>query len=270
MPELVHATGCLPNAARSAVVYTPSAPEFGWGWGDYTFWTAEAFLSAYGALDREETTLEADAFCRGLYPKLVGSLRLAFGAQVAAEDLAQDALVRTIECWDAVAAMDHPEAWCYRVAFNLARSGFRRHQAESRATARLGARRPHDDDPPEPDDVLAVRAALAHLPRRQRQAIVLRFYADLTVDQVAESMKCRPGTVKAHLHQGLVALRHAGLTGDGLSDEDRRVPDRTDVGPTGETSRDSTDVPSSVERPARVRRSRATAPPFEQDGAGDE
>ena len=160
--------------------------------------------------------MEADAFCRGLYPKLVGSLRLAFGVQVPAEDLAQDALVRTIERWDAVATMDHPEAWCYRVAFNLARSNFRRRRAEARATARLGGRRQTGGDPPKPDDVLAVRAALAHLPRRQRQAIVLRFYADLSVDQVAEAMKCRPGTVKAHLHQGLVALRHDGLVDDGL------------------------------------------------------
>lgn len=213
-------------------------------------------MSAYGALDREETTLEADAFCRGLYPKLVGSLRLAFGAQVPAEDLAQDALVRTIERWDAVAAMDHPEAWCYRVAFNLARSGFRRRQAEARATARLGARRPHDDDPPEPDDVLVVRAALAHLPRRQRQAIVLRFYADLTVDQVAESMKCRPGTVKAHLHQGLVTLRHQGLTDDGLVDDGlvddgpvepvpiRRGATAADASANSTCSHDTHDAPS--------------------------
>lgn len=162
--------------------------------------------------------MEADAFCRVLYPKLVGSLRLAYGAGVPAEDLAQDALVRTIERWDAVVAMEHPEAWCYRVAFNLARSGFRRRQAESRATVRLGTRRQTGGDPPEPDDVLAVRAALAHLPRRQRQAIVLRFYADLSVDQVAATMKCRPGTVKAHLHQGLVALRHQGLADDSLTD----------------------------------------------------
>ncbi|HET8931386.1 MAG TPA: sigma-70 family RNA polymerase sigma factor [Acidimicrobiales bacterium] len=226
-------------------------------------------MSAYGAIDREETTLEADAFCRGLYPKLVGSLRLAFGAQVPAEDLAQDALVRTIERWDAVAAMDHPEAWCYRVAFNLARSGFRRRQAEARATARLGARRPHDDDPPEPDDVLAVRAALAHLPRRQRQAIVLRYYADLSVDQVAETMKCRPGTVKAHLHQGLMALRHAGLTDDGLASEDLPGPDRPDVGPTVQLARGSAEVASDVEQPAHVRRPQTTAPPIEQQGVSD-
>ena len=139
--------------------------------------------------------MDADAFCRGLYPKLVGSLRLAFGAQVPAEDLAQDALVRTLERWDTVEAMEHPEAWCYRVAFNLARSAFRRRGAEARATARLDGRREAAAGAPEPADTLAVRNALAELPRRQRQAIVLRYFAVLTVVLVAATMLCQPGTV---------------------------------------------------------------------------
>ena len=41
---------------------------------------------------------------------------------------------------------------------------------------------------------------------------MLRFYSDLTVDQIGDAMSCRPGTVKAHLHQGLAALRASGLT----------------------------------------------------------
>lgn len=186
--------------------------------------------------------MDADAFCRGLYPKLVGSLRLAFGAQAPAEDLAQDALVRTIERWDTVEHMQYPEAWCYRVAFNLARSAFRRRGAEARATARLGGRRATAADGPEPTDTLAVRSALAGLPRRQRQAIVLRYYADLTVDQVAATMKCRPGTVKAHLHQGLVTLRHRGLVDDGL----------TEAGSTGDRVVDhvvGNDRPSAGRKP---------------------
>lgn len=220
--------------------------------------------------------MEADAFCRGLYPKLVGSLRLAFGVQVPAEDLAQDALVRAIERWDQVAVMDHPEAWCYRVAFNLARSGFRRRRAESRATARLGARRQPADDPPEPDDVLAVRAALAQLPHRQRQAIVLRFYADLTVDQVADAMKCRPGTVKAHLHRGLVALRREGLVDDGLIEPvpiGRETPTETSATEASARSprfRDTHDDTPPHRRSADVRRVAPGACGDEQHEVGDE
>ena len=154
--------------------------------------------------------LGPEAFCRAIHPKLVGSLRLYLGDVELARELAQDALVRVIEKWPQVRVMDHPEAWTYRVAFNLARSRLRRTMAEARARRRAG-------DPPTSSwgvdvaSVLAVRAAVADLAPRQRQAIVLRFYSDLTVDQIGEAMGCKPGTVKAHLHQGLTTLRSAGL-----------------------------------------------------------
>lgn len=157
-----------------------------------------------------------EAFCRAIHPRLVGSLRLYLGDVESARELAQDALVRVIERWPQVQAMDHPEAWTYRVAFNLARSRLRRVLAEGRARRRAG-------EPPTSSwgvdvaSVLAVRAAVGALPARQRQAVVLRFYSDLTIDQIGEAMGCRPGTVKAHLHQGLTALRSAGLTAPGAT-----------------------------------------------------
>jgi RNA polymerase sigma factor (sigma-70 family) len=158
----------------------------------------------------QDQDLGPEAFCRAIHPKLVGSLRLYLGDVETARELAQDALVRVIEKWPQLRVMDHPEAWTYRVAFNLARSRLRRTMAEARARRRAG-------DPPTSSwgvdvaSVLAVRAAVADLAPRQRQAIVLRFYGDLTVDQIGEAMGCKPGTVKAHLHQGLTALRSAGL-----------------------------------------------------------
>ena len=124
--------------------------------------------------------MERDSFCQALYPKLVGSLRLAFGPAVDAEDVAQEAMVRALERWEKVAAMDHPEAWVFRVAFNLARSRLRRRRAEGQATERL-ANRPTSPGGADVADAVAVRAAVAGLAKRQRQAIVLRFYADLTV-----------------------------------------------------------------------------------------
>lgn len=162
-----------------------------------------------------------DAFCCALHPKLVRSLRLYLGDHELAQELAQDALVRVIERWPQVSAMEHPEAWTYRVAFNLAHSRLRRRLAERRAHARAGAahRSSGDDDVAE---VLAVRAAVAALPPRQRQAVILRYFSDLTNAQAAGAMGCRPGTVKAHLHQAVAALRGAGLGSDttGLQDID--------------------------------------------------
>lgn len=154
-----------------------------------------------------------DDLCRRLHPRLVGALRLYLGDQGLAEELAQDALVRLVEHRGDLASIERPDAWAYRVAFNLARSRLRRLGAERRAVARRGPD-PTEATAPDLAAALAVRRALEHLPRRQRQAVVLRFYADLPVAEVAAAMGCRPGTAKAHLHQALAALRLAGLADD--------------------------------------------------------
>lgn len=156
---------------------------------------------------------DVDDLCRRLHPRLVGSLRLYLGDRGLAEELAQDALVRLVERSASVTSMERPDAWAYRVAFNLARSRLRRLGAERRATAKAGP------DPTEArtEDVaarVAVHRALALLPPRQRQAVVLRYFADLPLAEVAAAMSCRPGTVKAHLHQAVAALRLAGLADD--------------------------------------------------------
>jgi len=152
-----------------------------------------------------------DAFCRRLHPKLVGALRLYLGRPDVAEELAQEALVRVIQNWPKVATMDHADAWTFRVAFNLANSRLRRVLAERRAQHRSGpATTVHWNV--DVAEVLAVRAAVAALPPRQREAVVLRYFGDLSVEQVAQAMSCRPGTVKAHLHQAVANLRTSGLT----------------------------------------------------------
>jgi RNA polymerase sigma factor (sigma-70 family) len=85
----------------------------------------------------------------------------------------------------------------YRVAINLTNSWLRRRMAERRARARLGARAAGAHLDPDPADAVAIRRAVAALPRRQRTALVLRYYADLPVAEVAALMGCAPGTVKS-------------------------------------------------------------------------
>jgi len=156
------------------------------------------------------TSVGPDEFCRRMHPKLAGALRLYLGEPDVAAELAQEALVRAIERWPQVSAMERPDAWAYRVAFNLARSQLRRRLAERRATIRSGPA-PTSSWNVDVAEVLAVRSAVAALPPRQRQAVVLRYFGDLSTGDTALAMGCRPGTVKAHLHQALAALRHAGL-----------------------------------------------------------
>ena len=68
--------------------------------------------------------------------------------------------------------------------------------------------------------VIAVRVAVARLPQRQRTALVLRYFADLSVAETAEAMRCPEGTVKTLTRQAILALRSTGLIGDaGIEEE---------------------------------------------------
>jgi RNA polymerase sigma factor (sigma-70 family) len=53
----------------------------------------------------------------------------------------------------------------------------------------------------------AVRAALARLRPRQRAAVFLRYYLDLSEADIADALECRPGTVKSLLSRALTALK---------------------------------------------------------------
>ena len=82
---------------------------------------------------------DIDAFCRRTHPRLVRTLAAATGDAALADELAQEALARAWERWSHVRTLDLPEAWCYRVAINLARSQFRRRAAARRAHERMPA-----------------------------------------------------------------------------------------------------------------------------------
>jgi RNA polymerase sigma-70 factor (sigma-E family) len=162
------------------------------------------------------------AFVRLEHPRLVGALALYCGDLDLAEELAQEALARAVRDWNHLTTLRAPGAWTHRVAINLANSWYRRRAAEQRARARHG---PSEGGvAPEADhaDVLAVRAAVAALPRRQRAAVVLRYFADLPVADVAVAMGCAEGTVKSLTSKGMHALRGAL--------DDAPAPEVTDVG----------------------------------------
>ena len=143
---------------------------------------------------------------------MVASLTLYCGDRHLAEELAQEALARAWERWPDVSTMASPEAWTFATARNLARSRFRRRAAERRARRRLERERP----PADPDTAvgLAVRAAVAELPERQRATIVARYYLGYDVAATADLLGCAEGTVKAATSQALDRLRAAGLIDD--------------------------------------------------------
>ena len=107
-------------------------------------------------------------------------------------------------------AASNPDAfgpYLKKTVVNLCRKQFRRSKVE-RAYLEQEAHRPVPP-PTEPDVPVqeAVRSALSALSPRQRAAIVLRFYGDLSERDIADALGCRPGTVKSLIARGIEALR---------------------------------------------------------------
>ena len=147
----------------------------------------------------------AEEFCAQIHPNLVGVLVLQCKDPRLAEEVAQEALARAWERWPSVATMEFPEAWVYRVSFTVLYSYFRRRAAERRAYQKSPLL--DDGEVPDPAVALAVRQAVAGLPARERQAVALRYFADLSVEATAAAMGCRPGTVKSLTHHAMEHLR---------------------------------------------------------------
>ncbi len=154
--------------------------------------------------------LDLDVFCNRTRTRLVGALSLYLGDAGVAEELTNEALLRAIDRWEQVREMANPDGWVYAVSFNLARSRYRRLAAERRAHARL-SRRPDSTVDHDHAEAVEVRAALGRLPQRQRQAVVCRYFLDLSAADTAMAMRCSVGTVKVHLRTALASLRESGL-----------------------------------------------------------
>ena len=158
---------------------------------------------------------EADirAFVSTDYPRLVAGLAVVLGGRAAAEDAVQEALVRA---WERSRRGEHIESlrsWMAVVAMNLLRSRLRRLATEARASERLAdrdmARAGPLSEVRSTEDRLDLAGALRSLPRRQREALVLYYFADLDVAGTARALRIRKGAAKALLHRGRASLAAA-------------------------------------------------------------
>ena len=137
------------------------------------------------------------ALCEALHPQLVGTLTVACGSRAVAEELTQETLLRVWTHWPRVRTLASPAGWAYRVALNLSRSWWRRRLVERRVAATLQRDLAAQAVVAGPDPTgVTIRAAVAALPARQREAIALRYFADLSIEDAAAAMRCAPGTVK--------------------------------------------------------------------------
>lgn len=166
-------------------------------------------------VQREQGDDFAD-LCRSVHPRLVGALSLRCGDRQLAEDLAQEALARAWRDWPRLRERGPVEPWVFATAFNLLRS-WRRRLGVARRRAPMLAVVPDDSDA---TGGIAVRRAVALLPDRQREAIALRYYADLSVRDTAEVMGCAEGTVRALTSQAVAGLKTALGHAVDLTDEE--------------------------------------------------
>jgi len=121
-------------------------------------------------------------FLHTSYPRLVAAIALVCGSRPVAEDAVQEALLRAWERSEKGDEIDSLEGWVTTVGLNLARSGLRRIRTERRARARLAGSAV--GQPPSADRI-DVDRALATLPRRQREVVVLRYYLQFDTHEVA-------------------------------------------------------------------------------------
>jgi len=138
---------------------------------------------------------------RAQYVSLVRLAGLLVGDFSAGEEIAQDAFAKFVDARD----VQDPAGYLRATVVNMSRSRIRR---------AIVARRHHSHhavaaSDPGPESVatqIAVRDELVRLPPRQREAIVLRYYAGMTDGEIADTLGISVGSVKTHLHRAMAAL----------------------------------------------------------------
>lgn len=142
------------------------------------------------------------------YKKLVRIAALLLDDYSLSEEVVQDAYVKMHGSWRRIREPGAAEAYLRTTVINLARSRLRRRQVAAKH-----APKPMPDAPSAEQGALdllerdRVVRALHSLPARQRECLVLRYYADLSEAQIATAMGISAGAVKSHASRGMAALR---------------------------------------------------------------
>lgn len=156
-----------------------------------------------------DTESYAESFTEFALAARAGLRRHAFllcGDWHEAEDLVQDTLTNVYRRWPKASRHDEMDSYGHTALVRRFLSVHRQ--------ARWRREIPHPVPPDQPgthdrtpEDRLSLLACMRRLPPRQRIVIVLRFWADLSIQQTAEAMGVSPGTIASQHHKALVTLR---------------------------------------------------------------
>jgi len=140
-------------------------------------------------------------------PDLTSYAYLLTGELAAAQDLVQEAFLRVFSKIRTGFTPDVAEAYVRRTMLTLYIDGYRRRRHWAAVRHLVVA---PDDGPPDPQatavDRIDLHSALATLPPQERACVVMRFYEDLTVPEIANQMSLAPGTVKRYLSDAVHTL----------------------------------------------------------------
>jgi len=140
----------------------------------------------------------------GGYSRLVAVVTAVCRERDVAEEAVQEAFVRLIGRWGSISNYEDPEAWVRMVALRLAMNRQRKVRNGLRAITRLGG---NPGEQPEPTgDRVDLTRALGALPQDLRAVLVLHYFCDLPVNQIATELNIPAGTVKSRLSRGRAAL----------------------------------------------------------------
>ncbi len=159
--------------------------------------TLAALPEARGAADQDFSAF---------YAEHVGSLTAQIYALTGnwseAQDAVQEGFARALARWSTVSGHADPVAWVRTVSHRVAISRWRR----ARTALAFGRTQRLQTTPGPSEDHVALIAGLKHLPHNQREALVLFYLADLSIETIAGQLGVPTGTVKARLSRGRTAL----------------------------------------------------------------
>lgn len=159
-----------------------------------------------GLRPMDELTSKLTDLYQEHYRQLLRMALLLVDDRGVAEDIVQDAFVRVFDSRARLRDPDKALAFLRQAVLNRARSTLRRRRVARKYLPRLVAREAHPDETGRGVDRAVLAHALAQLPRRQREAVVLRYYADFSEARTAELMRVTPGAVKSYCSRGVSRL----------------------------------------------------------------
>jgi RNA polymerase sigma-70 factor (sigma-E family) len=163
-------------------------------------------LADYQEQEHVTAAEEFVEFATAASPRLRRMAFLLCGDWHAAEDLVQTTLAKVFVSWPKIRRHDAEHAYAARTLVNSYLADKRRRRSEEILTSELPER---PVQPPGLETRIVVLNALATLPAKSRAVVVLRYWADLSVDQVADLLGCSPGNVKSQSARALSKLRAA-------------------------------------------------------------